>query len=60
VFQIGVSVLDTLGDGSIPFGLPNDPTLAFRGFHLQGVIGSFVTGVFQLKATNDLSITIRP
>ena len=57
VFVNGSGLLDGAGRSQgVAVRIPDLPALAYRGFHVQAVIGTS-TG---LKITNDLSLTIRP
>ena len=57
LFLLGQGVLDPQGKSSLASSVPQDPSLAFKGFHLQALI---LDAALNLKTTNDVSITVRP
>lgn len=56
VFRNGIGLLDDAGEAAVQAVLPDDPSLAHQGFHLQALVET-PSG---LVTTNDLSVTVRP
>ena len=57
VMTNSIGFLDAAGNSSgLTVNIPNDPSLAFQGFHTQALI----SGALGFKLTNDLSFTIQP